>query len=119
MTDAEDWQEQAQQHADAIRGDMGESKPFDVEDRGTLNPPTALLWGRGRDYNAARKAVGLLQERFGRPLAVRGLAVAYDSIDRSTWAIIVRSPGRPIDDARIEQFTKVVEEAYNIANESE
>ena len=119
MTDAEDWQEQAQQHADAIRGDMGESKSFDVEDRGTLNPYTALLWGRGRDYDAARKAVGLLQERFGRPLAVRGLAVAYDSIDRSTWAIIVKSPGRPLGVARIDQLRREVERVYLATNEPE
>ena len=119
MTDAEYWEEEAQNHADAIREDAARAR-FGVYSVDT-NPAVAVLYGKGsapfKDDEVAQKAVGLLRGRFNN-LAVRELAGAVDSEDGSTWAVIVHSPNRPIEE-KIDQLSDEVERAYRIVREQE
>lgn len=118
MTDDEDRQEEIQDHVDAIRVDTAGPLLVGADVLGTYKPPTALLYGRGRDHESAQVAVNLLRKRFDR-MAVRESAFAFDSTDGSVWGFVVESPGRPMDEAKIDQLRKEVGDAHSIGEKPE
>ena len=118
MPVAKDWQEEIQDHVDGVRTDTVGPLLFGADVLGTYQPPTAMLYGRSRDPESAKVAANLLRKRFNH-MAVRELAFAFDSTDRSVWGFIVESPGRPMDEAKIDQLRKEVGDAHRLGEKPE
>ncbi len=81
---------------------------------------TAALFGNGETRydkdRAAQWAVGSLRQRFDG-LGVIELGFGLDSEAKSTWVIIVKVPGRVIDEQQLERLGQELKEAYRIARE--
>ena len=147
MTDIGDWQDGLQAFVEGLRLDKAVRQLFGAEVLGPPNPapapwtpggvetiweriateayerarnepPTAILFGLGRDHESAQVAVNLLRKRFDR-MAVRESAFAFDSTDGSVWGFVVESPGRPMDEAKIDQLRKEVGDAHRIGEAPE
>ena len=119
MTDTGDWQDSIQAWVDGIRLDTAvDPLLFGAEALAPNETPTAILYGRGRDHESAQVAVNLLRKRFDR-IPLRELAFAFDSTDGSAWGFIVESPGRSMDEAKIDQLRKEVGDAHRIGEKPE
>lgn len=147
MPNAKYWQEVAQDHADALRGegrslkvevvDLEETDDKEREDTprapfgayvvpinpAAIIPAYGVLYGKREvpfeDDPVARKAVEVLRENFKTSsLPVVEKAHAVDSEDGSTWVLIVHSLTKPIED-QISLLVGGVDEAYRTAREQE
>ncbi len=82
----------------------------------------AVLFGNGETRfdkdSTAQIAVESLRQTFDR-LGVMEIGFGLDSETRSTWGMIVKTPGRVIDEHRLERFRRELKEAYRIARELE
>ena len=113
MSDTEDWKEEAQWIANAVRDEPAAWGRCGVHPLGT-DKQTAL-YGTGGDHEAAQEAVDLLRERL-TPMAVKELASAFDSTDSTVWVVVVDSPGVSIE-TKVDQLKKEVEKAHRDTSE--
>ncbi len=120
MTDAKDLKDDAEDLADQIQADAAKfGGPHGVLRLHTLPPSKVWLYGTGRDHEAAQKAVALLLERLESRLEVKDQIIVFDREDHSVWVILVHSPGKPIDEAKLDQLRREVGKAHDTANETE
>ncbi len=80
----------------------------------------AVLFGNGEtrydEDRMAQTAVESLRQRFDR-LGVMEIGFGLDSKARSTWGMVVKTPGRVIDEHQLERFRTELKEAYRSARE--
>ncbi len=119
-TEPVDWNRVAVGVANTAREHLGE------EPIGMYQPVddvrVAVLFGNGDtrydEDRTAQIAVESLRQRFDR-LGVMEIGFGLDSEVRSTWAMVVKTPGRMIDEHHLERYRQELKEAYRIACEQE
>ncbi len=87
------------------------------------DPRVAVLFGNSEtryddEDSTAQTAVESLRQRFDG-LGVIEIGFGLDSKAGSTWAMIVKVPGRVIDEHQLERFRTELKEAYRSASELE
>ncbi len=119
-TEPIDWNRAAVAVANTAREHLREEPIGVYQPRDDLR--LAVLFGNGEtrydEDRTARIAVEALRQRFAR-LHVMEIGFGLDSEARSTWAMVVKAPGRVINEHQLERLRHALKEAYRIARELE
>ncbi len=113
-TEPVEWNRIAVEVANDVRKHLGE-EPIGVYQPSEDDLRLAVLFGNGEtsfDENpTAQIAVELLRQRFDG-LGVIEIGFGLDSKARSTWAMVVKAPGRVIDEHHLERYRQELKEVY-------